>query len=78
VNVRLRGAGADARKTRELLAVVASVGSLNLGDANDVAAAIEVLGGDRPQLRRWLDELADAGVVEEASRIYAIKPGHRP
>jgi hypothetical protein len=74
VNVRLHGAGADTRQTRELLAVLAAVGSLNLGDANEVAAAIEVLGGDRPQLRRELNKLADAGVVEEATHSYTIKP----
>jgi hypothetical protein len=74
VNVRLHGAGVDSRQTRDLLAVVASVGSLELGDADDVAAAIEVLGGDRPQLRERLDELADLGIVEEATGIYTIKP----
>jgi hypothetical protein len=74
VNVRLHGAGVDSRQTRELLAVAASVGSLELGDADDVAAAIEVLGGDRPQLRERLDELADLGIVEEATGIYTIKP----
>ena len=74
VNVRLHGAGVESRQTRELLAVVAGVGSLDLGDADDVAAAIEILGGDRPQLRRRLDELADLGVVEEATRIYTITP----
>jgi hypothetical protein len=74
VSVRLHGIGADSRETRELLAVIASVGSLDLGDADDIAAAIEVLGGDRPRLRRRLDELADLGVVEEAAGIYTIKP----
>ena len=74
VNARLHGAGADSRETRELLAVLAGVGSLDLGDADDVFAAIEILGGDRPQLRRGLDELADAGIVEQTARRYTIKP----
>jgi hypothetical protein len=74
VSVRLHGIGADSRESRELLAVVASVGSLDLGDADDLAAARQVLGIDRPQLRRRLDELADLGVVEEAVGVYTIKP----
>ena len=74
VSARLHGIGADSRETRELLAVVASVGSLDLGDADDLAAARQVLGIDRPQLRRQLEELADLGVVEEAVGVYTIKP----
>jgi hypothetical protein len=74
VNVRLHGAGVDSRQTRKLLAVVTGVGSLDLDNANDVAAAIKVLGGDRPELRERLDELADLGIVEEATVIYTIKP----
>jgi hypothetical protein len=74
VNFRLHGAGADSRQTRELLAVIASVGSLDLGDADEVAAAIEILGGDPPQLRRRLDKLADLGLVEEVGRMFTIKP----
>jgi hypothetical protein len=74
VELRLHGGGADSRESRELLALVAGVGSLRLGDVDDAAAATAILGGDRPQLRRQLDELADAGVVEEADLIYTIKP----
>jgi hypothetical protein len=74
VNVRLRDAEADSPETRELLAVITGVGSLDLGDADDEAAAIKILGGGPPQLRRRLGQLADLGLVEEAGRSYTIKP----
>jgi hypothetical protein len=72
--LRLRGGGVDSRHSRELLALIAGVGSLRLDNIDDTAAAIAILGGDRPQLRRRLAELADAGIVEEVDQSYTIKP----
>jgi hypothetical protein len=74
VELRLHGAGADSRENRELLAVIAGVGSLNLGSVDDIAAVSAILGGDLPQLRRRLEVLADVGLVAEANRLYSIKP----
>jgi hypothetical protein len=74
IDLRLHHAGADSRERRELLALLASVGSLDLHDAGDVAAATAILGGEVARLRQHLDELADVGIVEEADRTYAIKP----
>src|SRR6266536_1234019 len=75
VEHRLHSAEADSRESRELLALIAGVGSLDLGDTDDVAAATTILGSDLLQLRRRLDELADLGViVEVADRLYTIKP----
>jgi hypothetical protein len=74
VGLRLSGAGVDSRQIRELLALIAAVGSLRLDDIDDVAAATAILGGDRPQLRRQLAEVAEAGIVEQVDHIYTIKP----
>jgi hypothetical protein len=74
VELRLHGAGADSRESRELLALIAGIGSLDLSNFDDVEAATLIVGGEFAQLRRRLDELADVGVVEEADRNYKIKP----
>jgi hypothetical protein len=75
VELRLRGAGAGSRETREVLALLSALGGFDLSDANDVAAANSLLGGDAASLRRRLDELADSGiVVEQPENLYTIKP----
>jgi hypothetical protein len=75
VELRLRGAGAGSRAAREVLAVLAALGGLDLSDANDVAAANSLLGENAASLRRRLDELADSGIaVEQQEHLYTIKP----
>jgi hypothetical protein len=74
VELRLHGAEADSRENRELLAVISSAGSLDLGNTDDIAAVTAILGGDLPQLRRRLEVLADVGLVTETNRLYTIKP----
>lgn len=75
VELRLRGAGAGSRETREVLALLSALGGLDLSNPHDVAAATSLLGGDAASLRRRLDELADSGiVVEQPEHLYTIKP----
>jgi hypothetical protein len=75
VELRLRGAGAASRETREVLAVLSAIGAFDLSNADDVRAATSLLGGDTASLRRQLDELADAGiVVEQPEHQYMAKP----
>lgn len=75
IELRLRGAGAASRETREVLALLAAVGHLDLGQAPDVAAAVDLLGITKRALRRQLDELADCGIVSfNSPGSYAIKP----
>lgn len=75
IELRLRGAGAGSRETREALALLAALGGFDLSDSRDVAAACALLGGDAASLRRRLDELADSGiVVEQPEHVYTIKP----
>jgi hypothetical protein len=75
VELRLAGAGAESRETREVLALLSALGGFDLSDGNEVAAATSLLGGDAASLRRRLDELADSGiVVEQPEHLYTIKP----
>jgi hypothetical protein len=75
VELRLRGAGAGSRETREVLALLSALGGFDLSDHRDVAAANALLGGDAALLRRRLDELADSGVVvQQPDHLYTIKP----
>ena len=74
VELRLRGAGAGSRETREVLALLAALVSLDLSDADDVTAATALLGGDAASLRRRLDELADSGIGVEQEHLYTIRP----
>lgn len=75
VELRLWGAGAASRETREVLAVLSAIGAFDLSDEHDVRAATSLLGGDSASLRRQLDELADAGiVVEQPEHRYTTKP----
>lgn len=75
VESRLSGAGLDSREDSQLLALVAAVGSIDIDDVDDVRAVKDLLGLDPPQLRRRLDDFADAGLVfAQASLTYAIKP----
>lgn len=76
VELRLRGAGAGSRETREVLALLSALGGFDLSDHRDVAAAKALLGGDAASsLHRRLGELADSGiVVEQPDHLYTIKP----
>lgn len=75
IESRLKGAGLDARDTRELLAIVAAVGVFDTDDPQDVQAAEALSGFGAAELRRRLDELADAGlVVEDPPGQFAVKP----
>jgi hypothetical protein len=70
---RLAGADLDDRQSRGALALVAALGSLNLGEQNEARIAREVL--EDQTLARRLDELADAGlVIEEESQRFTVKP----
>jgi hypothetical protein len=70
---RLSGAGLTGRESRAALALVAALGTLDLGDPEEARRAAHVLEDTSP--RRRLDELADAGlVVEDEPRRFTIKP----
>lgn len=70
---RLSGAGLTDRESRAALALVAALGTLDLGDPEEAQAAADVLEDRSP--RRRLDQLADAGlVVEDEPRRFTIKP----
>jgi hypothetical protein len=70
---RLAGAGLTDRPSRAALALVAALGTLNVGDQAEAEAAAAAL--EETALRRRLDELADAGLlVEDEPKRFTIKP----
>ncbi len=70
---RLAGAGLDDRASRAALALVAALGSLNLGNQTEALIARDML--EDQTLTRRLEELADAGlVIEEEPQRFTIKP----
>lgn len=71
----LTGPSPESRQLRELLAIVAALGSLNSEDAQLVGAVAGLIGFAPRAITRWLAELADLGLATETDEgIYAIKP----
>ena len=65
---------ADPRQLREVLAIVAALGSLDSSD-EDVLARVAGLVGFAPRaVGEWLSELADLGLLIEAHTVYSVKP----
>jgi hypothetical protein len=64
----------ESRELRELLAIVAALGSLNRDDGTGIAAAASLVGPSQQAIRRWLNELADLGLLIESGGTFAIKP----
>jgi hypothetical protein len=64
-----------ARQLRELLAIVASLGTIQADDQRTIAAICDLLGFGPPALRRWLGELADRGLlVSSGESRFTLKP----
>jgi hypothetical protein len=65
----------DARQLRELLAIVAALGTVKGDDQGMIAAICDLLGFGPPAVRRWLGELADHGLlVSTAEYCFTLKP----
>lgn len=66
---------AEPRQLRELLAIVSALGALGRGDQPAFQIAADLLGFAPRAVRRWLEELADLGLVVEDQRgVATIKP----
>jgi hypothetical protein len=65
----------EPRQLREVLAIVAALGAMNRGDETTVGIAAQLLGFGPRAVRRWLEQLADLGLlVEDQLGLVAIKP----
>ncbi len=66
---------AEARQLRELLSIVSALGTIHREDETALRIAGDLLGFSSSAIRRWLDELADLGLlVEDQSGLATIKP----
>ena len=75
IDSRLKGAGLESRENRELLALIAALGAINFAATRDTALTSELLGMSQGELRRRVDEFADAGLlIEESAGMYTLKP----
>lgn len=75
IDSRLKGACLESRENRELLALIAGLGVINFAAARDIALTAELLGISEGEIRRRVDEFADAGfLVEESAETYTLKP----
>ncbi len=71
----LTDASAEPRQLREVLAIVAALGSINSHDTDLIDRVARLVGFGPKAVKGWLSELADLGLaVETADGLYAIKP----
>jgi len=66
---------AEARQLREVLAVIAALGSIDRQDDRTVARVSQLVGFAPAAVKRWLLELADLGLlIEQPDDVFVIKP----
>jgi hypothetical protein len=71
----LTEASAEPRQLREVLAIVAALGSINSHDTDLIDRVARLVGFGPKAVNGWLAELSDLGLtVETADGVYAIKP----
>ena len=71
----LADASPDSRQLRQLLAIIAALGSLNCHHLDTINRVAYLIGFDPLAVKGWLAQLADLGLaVETPDGLYTIKP----